>query len=353
MILAVVAPAAQAVPVPSLYVVVVPGSDPAQAAQQAMRVELVRLTGTRAAASDPALAGLIDAARQYVQERAMTTGQIQVLFDEAALTAAIGAAGHGIWDANRPLLWVLLPPQAPAVTEALRARLGAAADERGLPITIVSVAAALESAASGASPPAGGAVGSLGAASAAVPVAAAVPSGDATAATAAQRPAATPAAAAVPVLSAANALEAARRAGASAALVAQALPSDPTLLQWTLTTPTSRNQWTGGAELAIDNATDALASAARALDQAPVSPYELHVAGVGDLADFVEVMAAVQAAAGVSQVAVSDADGDQLTLRLQARGSAAELEQVLTSDRLQPTSAGAGGLLQYRYIAGR
>ncbi len=38
---------ARAVPVTSLYVVMVPGTDPAQAVQAAMRVELVRLTGRR------------------------------------------------------------------------------------------------------------------------------------------------------------------------------------------------------------------------------------------------------------------------------------------------------------------
>ena len=141
-VFALIVPAAHAVPMPSLFVVMVPGSDLAQAAQEAMRVELVKLTGTRAAASDPALAALIDNARQYVQqERATTTGQVQVLFDEPALTAAITAAGRTIWDANRPLLWVVVPQQGAGVAAVLQMRLAAAADARGLPISIVTAVA--------------------------------------------------------------------------------------------------------------------------------------------------------------------------------------------------------------------
>ena len=301
MILAAVMPVARAVAVHSLYIVIVPGPDSLQAAQEAMRVELVRLTGTRAAASDPALAGLIQGARQFIQlERATTTGQVQVLFNEAALGAAISAAGHSLWDANRPLLWVLLPPQDPAVSEALRARLTAAAGERGLPVTVVSPAAA----------------------------------------PAVQSP------------EARDALDEARRAGASAALVAQPLPSDPGMLQWTLTGPTTTGQWTGGPELAIDNATDALASAARTLDQAPLAQYDMHISGVNDLQSLTSVLAAVRAAPGVSQVSVSEVNGGALTLHLEARGSAAALEHVLAGDRLQPSGAGSGGLLEYRYLSG-
>jgi len=311
-VLAMAMPAAQAVPMPSLYVVIVPGADPAQAAQEAMRVELVKLTGTRAAASDPALAGLIDNARQYVQlERATTTGQTQVLFHEAELNAAIGAAGRTVWDADRPLLWVALPPQDAATTAALHMRLAAAADARGLPITIVA----------GAAPAAGSSA----------PVPGAAPPAP---------------------INAQQMLDTALRAGASAALVAQASPSNPSLLQWTLMAPTTSGQWTSGPELAIDEATDTLANATRVLEQAPVAQYDCHITGVSDLASLVNVLSAVQASPGVTQVAVSDVQGDALTLHLAARGSGAQLERMLASGRLQPTGPGTGGQLQYRYVAG-
>ncbi len=329
-VLAVVMPTAQAVPMASLYVVIVPGSDPAQAVQEAMRVELVKLTGVRAAASDPALAGLIDNARQYVErERATTTGQTQVLFNEPALAAAIAAAGRSIWDADRPLLWVVLPPQDAAAAQTLRIRLTAAADARGLPITIVVApgqAAPVPASPAPAPPtPAGGA---------------SVAGGPA------------PAPAAPQPVDIPQLLDTALRAGASAALVGQVLPSDPSMLQWTLAAPTTTGQWTGGPELAIDQATDALANATRTLDQAPVAQYDCRITGVNDLASLVNVLAAVQASPGVSQVAVGDVHGDELTLHLTARGSGPQLEHVLAAGRLQPTGPGTGGELQYRYVAG-
>lgn len=312
---------ARAVMLTSLYVVVVPGADPVQAAQEAMRVELVRLTGSRASASDPALAALIDNAHQYVQlERSTTTGRVQVLFDESALSAAIGAAGAGLWDPNRPLLWVELVALDPATDQAMRARLAQAAEERGLPITVVTQAAAAASPATAS----------------------------ASAAPAAPAAAATPAAAPVTPQ---GALDAARAAGASAALVAQASASQPGALQWTLSSPDTSGQWVGSPELAIDEATDALAGVARAIARAPAAQFACRVSGVTDLPGLVAVLAALHAAPGVTEVAVSDVNGEQLTLRLQARGGGPQLERALASERLQPAGTGADGLLEYRYVA--
>ncbi len=349
--LALCAPSARAVPVTSLYVVVVPGSDPMQAEQAAMRVELVRLIGSRDAASDPALAMLIDNARQYVQlERATTTGEFQVLFDESALSAAIGAAGRTLWAADRPLLWIELPPLDAATAAAMRMRLSAAADERGLPITIVSADAG--------NPPAGAPAG----ASANAPASGAAPApapGTKPAATAPAVPApavpapaagASPGAPASGVAAASgtasqDALEAARTAGASAALVARAEPSQPGMLQWTLVSPDTAGQWVGSPELAIDAATDELAGASRALEQGPVAQYDCHVDGVSDLSGLVNVLAVVNAAPGVTQVAVSEVQGDQLILRLQARGSEPQLQRALESERLQAAGTGSQGEL--------
>src|SRR5579863_1345522 len=79
------AAAASGAPVPSLYAAIVPDADPQRAAQLAMRDVLVRLVGTREAADDPALAGLIEDAKRYVQlERNTTRGATQVIFDGPA-----------------------------------------------------------------------------------------------------------------------------------------------------------------------------------------------------------------------------------------------------------------------------
>ena len=320
---------AWAVPVTSLYVVIVPAADPAQAAQQAMRVELVKLTGRRSAASDPTLAALIDNARQYVQlERATTTGQLQVLFDEPALAAAIAATGVALWNPDRPLLWISLPPLDAASNQAIRARLAEAAQERGLPITIAMAAAAPtpSPAATPSLPPK-------------------VPP------TPAPGAAASPAAAA-PLPS--SALDAARAAGASAALVAALVPSQPGSLQWTLSSAQGgAGQWVGSPELAIDQAADTLAATTLAIDRFPVGQFVCHISGVDDLASFVGVLDAMRAAPGVTQVQSSDINGELLTLLLAARGSGPQLERSLAGARLQPTGTGTEGLLEYRYVAAR
>ena len=91
------AAAANTAPPPSLYTALVPDSEPQRAAQLAMREVLVRLVGSRSAPDDPAFAGLIEDARRYVQiERGTTQGATQVIFDAAALRAALAAAGSSV-----------------------------------------------------------------------------------------------------------------------------------------------------------------------------------------------------------------------------------------------------------------
>lgn len=329
----------EAAAVQSPYIVTVPQSDPSQAAQDAMRVELVRLTGTREAVTDQALAPIVDVARQYVQiERRTTSGQTQVMFDAAALRAAIEAAGRGIWDLNRPLLWISLPAEDASTDQVLRARLAAAAEERGLPILIAPALAASAPASASSTPAAAPTPAPADTSAAASPAAGSpAPSGLA--------PATEP-----PLTTSAQLLDAAHRVGANAALIARLVPASGTL-QWTLAAPTTGGQWTGGPELAIENATEALSSAARAVDQVPLAEYECQVNGVNDLAGLVNVLAAVGDATGISAYTVEGVQGAQLTLRLKAHASAEQVQRMLASDRLQ-VSGRSGGVLQYRYQSG-
>ena len=299
------AAAVSAAPVPSLFAAVVPDADPQRSAQLAMREVLVRLVGSREAADDPALAGVIGDAKRYVQlERNTTRGATQVIFDGPALRAAVAAAGRSVWDPDRPLVWVVLPALGGAATDDLRAQLNAAAQVRGLPIALVS-----------ADSPGAVSPNSANAGSAAV-------------------------------------LAAARRAGAGAALLAQSSPSDPQVLQWTLVAPIAEGHWVGGAVAAIDGATDELVHAARELDGAPLTEFDCRIAGVLDLPGFSAVLGSVSTAPGVSEVTVRAVDADQLTLHLKARGGAAGLARALSGDRLRPTGANGDGALQYRYQAG-
>jgi hypothetical protein len=292
-------PCAYAVPVPGLYVVVVQEKDPQQAAQQAMRQELVRLTGAPDAPADPQLASLIDDARHYVQlQRATTSGSTQIVFDSTALRDAIVAAGRSVWDPDRPLLWIALPQSAADAGDDLRTRLSAAAAARGLPLTFA--------------------------------------------------PAATPA----DTANATTLLSAARRAGASAALLAQPLPADATHWQWTLVASNADGRWSGGADSGIDGAVDALVRAAQALERAPLADFDCHIQGVSDLRSFASLLAAVGNTPGIVEVRVVEVDADHLTLHLKARGGAADIQRALGSDRLRAAGTGADGALEYRYSAG-
>src|SRR6187455_1332030 len=74
-------------------------TDPAVQAQAALRQVLVRATGARDAANDPALAGVLANAQQYVLvTRPPVSGSgLQVVFDATALERDILAAGRTLW----------------------------------------------------------------------------------------------------------------------------------------------------------------------------------------------------------------------------------------------------------------
>ncbi|MGA2024472.1 MAG: DUF2066 domain-containing protein [Steroidobacteraceae bacterium] len=297
---------AHAAPVPSLFAATVPEADPQRAAQQAMREVLVRLMGTREAVDDPALSGLIGDAQQYVQvERSTTRGATQVLFDGAGLRAAVSATGRSIWNPDRPLVWVVLPPLAGPATDDLRAQLTAASQMRGLPIALVSA----DSPASAQS-------------------------------------------ADVLNADAGTVLAAARRAGAGAALLAQPAAGEASTLQWTLVAPAAEGHWVGGAAAAIDGATEALARAARELDSTPLTDLDCRVAGVLDLPAYTAVLGAVSAAPGVIDVVVRSVEADQLTLHLRAHGSPSALAHAVSNERLRASGVGVAGVLEYRYQSG-
>src|SRR5688572_25095790 len=86
-------------------------TDSAVQAQAALRQVLVRATGARDAANDPALAGVLSQATQYVlgTRPANSSGSmVTVMFDAAALERDITAAGRTVWPSERPVLLVVL-----------------------------------------------------------------------------------------------------------------------------------------------------------------------------------------------------------------------------------------------------
>jgi hypothetical protein len=105
-----------------VYEVDLKGGQTPASLQDAMRDALVRATGRRESATDPALANVISEAQSYVKSYSPATrGQSQVIFDGAAVERAIVAAGRSVWDRNRPFTLVVLYP-APARTAEDAAR---------------------------------------------------------------------------------------------------------------------------------------------------------------------------------------------------------------------------------------
>ncbi|CAN5117677.1 DUF2066 domain-containing protein [soil metagenome] len=82
-----------------------------EAVQRALSTVLVRVTGRREAAADPALSSLIKAAERYVQQYGYTTDNtLRVGFDGVALRNALLDAGQPVWGTERPvtLLWLAI-----------------------------------------------------------------------------------------------------------------------------------------------------------------------------------------------------------------------------------------------------
>jgi hypothetical protein len=138
---------APAVAVDGLYVGIVPagGAEAGRttAAVEALKQVAVRVTGRRAAATEPALAAVYAAAPRLAQSyRAVAAGQMAVAFDPAAVDAALLAAGQSLWPRERPVTLVLLVSERPGTVASLT---GAAEPEvmrevertaqlRGLPV---------------------------------------------------------------------------------------------------------------------------------------------------------------------------------------------------------------------------
>ena len=161
-----VLPVASAATVQGLYSVTVPrdpaASDRRAAAEQAaMASLLIRVTGSRTAALDPAVRPLLAAPREYVTSYGeLQGGSHRVEFRRAPIESALKALGLRVWGPERPLtlLWVAVDdgvggrallganettelrgaatPAVTAMLKAVREQITAAAEERGLPIAL-------------------------------------------------------------------------------------------------------------------------------------------------------------------------------------------------------------------------
>ncbi len=132
-LLALAPPLAAAATVAGLYEGTVPGeaSDAGRgaAAEAALRQVVVRVTGSRAAGADPALAPLYASAARYVQTlRPAAGGLVTVGFDADALDTALVRAGQPLWGRARPATLVVLVLERPDAPRTLVG--GVEADEK-------------------------------------------------------------------------------------------------------------------------------------------------------------------------------------------------------------------------------
>ena len=302
-------------PVP-IFEATVRGGDQTAAIEEAMREVLVRATGRKDAASDPAFAPLVMRAAQYVRgSRSAGDGLLVVSFDDAAVARDIVAAGRSIWDADRPFTLVVLSP-APtgAADDETRRELEQAAERRGLPVSLVPMPVSDQN----GNP-----------------------------------------------LTADVLLTNARRLGGDAVLLGRGDPSTENgSWQWTLITGLATRGWNGPLDAGIDGAADALASVGGS--GLPLSEEEalVRVSGVGTLADYAAVGRTLGELPGVRRSGIEEADGATATFRVLIRGGAQAIEHALAGSQHftqldeaaspaagAPPAAGgaAGAALAYEY----
>jgi Uncharacterized protein conserved in bacteria (DUF2066) len=319
----------------------------ASALQQAMREALVRATGRRESATDPVFAGLIADAPKYVQgyDRGRQ-GEMQVIFNAAAVGQAIAALDRSLWDPNRPFTLVVInPPPNQADQAADQGGLEQAAEARGLPISVVplpvsdssgnllSREALLEMAHRyGAEqlligrPPAQSQASPAGSAAAAAPGVTAAPA-------AASGPGVTQ--------------------GATAA--AGSVPGSSEW-QWTLYTDFTSRSWSGPLTAGIEDTVDLLAPPAGPAAANVPGETEVEIEGVSDLTDYANIELMLDAVPGVSKANVRQVEGDSVLFDVTVRGGAAAIDRALSSSpnftRLAPAGAGSGAATVYRYRPG-
>jgi len=271
------------------------------AVQDAMRQALVRATGRRESADDPALAGVLAEATRYVKSYAVgPRGESQVVFDGAAVEQAITAAGRSIWDRERPFTIVVLsPPRNRAAEDAARAELERAAAERGLPISLLPLT---------------------------------VVDGDGG------------------LLSAAALLQSAQRYGGDQILVGRGDGAAPdSELQWTLYTRSSSESWNGPLAAGIDHTVDLLAPQQGAsLAQAEVET-RVRIEGVRGLVDYAAIERLLQSVAGVRRANIAAAEANSVAFDVTVRGGAAGLDQALSGSTRLVRTGSAGATPVYRY----
>jgi hypothetical protein len=281
-------------------------TDPAVQAQAALRAVLVRATGARDAANDPALAQILAQAQTYVlgTRPAGTGNVVTVMFDAATLERDILAAGRTIWPSDRPLLLVILTG-GPA-TGAFETRrqvegaLDSAGNRRGQPISTVR------------------------------PEALGLPTtGD---------------------IAPEAALAAAQRMRADGVLVGygDAVPNGGTW-RWSLNAPGVSESWNGSLEEGVHGAADVFVRNAVSYAALPESQVLVEIEGVPTLKEYARAAEILAEPPSVRGVQLAESAGSRATFSVTSRGGADALLTALAGNtRLERMDPTAGGNLAFR-----
>jgi hypothetical protein len=310
---------AEAATVARLFESTVPLADRSEAAQaaalqEAMRQVLVRVTGQRNAAYEPALQPLVDDARRYVQQfRVVGNNQFFAGFDGARLERSITAAGQPLWGRERPATLVWLATEDGARRTLIDARSDSelklaverSAALRGLPLVWPANAAAL------------GFAGVWNG------------SNDSLRPTAAEH-------------------------GADAVLVGRASRTGSGWqVRWTLLYGEDGEEWRGSIDEGVHGAADKFAGVFAVGGGQGDSAVIISVSGVGDLGAYARVTSYLESLTLIRALSVDELSGDTVVYRAQVRGDASNLARAIDLGNRLATEGNAdpalGGALSYRY----
>ncbi len=283
-----------------------------RAFQDALKTVLVRVTGRRSAATDPALSPLVSQARRYVQQfHATADGQVSVAFDGTALERWLAQNEQPFWGGERPLTFVWLAqetgPQTGTVvtrdgSSDLKSALEAQAAARGIqllwPTAADLQANHIDFAALGSTP-------------------------------------------------ASTLAELAHHLGGEGVLVGRASNSTASAnLRWTYVFQDHSNEFSGTLE-GVDRAADTYASLLATSGNS--TPIDIEVAGIGDVKDYASVQTYLESLSFISHVGVEALHGDTVRFALLARGGTATLQRALSlRGPLVPLAADDTGLLRFQ-----
>jgi hypothetical protein len=284
-----------------VYEVEVKGGQSPASLQEAMREVLIRATGRRESASDPALGSIVSSAESFVKGyTSPTKSQSQVIFDGAAVERAIVAAGRSTWDPVRPFTLVVLYPSPPRpADDAARAELDQVAIARGLPITVVPLS---------------------------------------------------PLDASGNELGREALMQMAKRYGGDAVLIGRSDAGAASgQLQWSLYTSFSSESWSGPLSAGINGAVDNMApTQGGSLAQTEASA-RVEINGVASMTDYANVQRLLESAPGVRRVNISAARGNVAMFDVVARGGGDAISHSLSGSSHLVQQEASSARLAYQY----